>query len=89
VPSNETEGDQDKGFMDIGATFITDPQPTVLEEPRDGSLNHPAVDTQATAVCRPPPSQERADVPVTQLATVRLRIVGSITLNAIRAPARI
>ena len=45
--------------MNIGATFITDPQPTMLEEPRNGPLNHPAVHPQATAVGGATPGQHR------------------------------
>ena len=73
--------------MDIGATFITDTQPAMLKQPCDGSLNHPAVHAQATTVFRPTPRQKRDNVPVTQLATVRLRIIGPVPLNTVRTPA--
>jgi len=73
--------------MDIGATFIADTQPAMLKQPCDGSLNHPAVHAQSAAVLRPTPCQKRHDVPVPQLATVRLGIIGPISLDTIRTPS--
>jgi len=73
--------------MNIGATFVTDAQPTVLEQPRDGSLDDPTVDTQSTAVLGPTPCQGRRDMALTQLPTVRLRVIGPVPLDTIRAPA--
>jgi len=70
--------------MNIGATFIADTQPTILEEPRNRALNHPAMHPQAAAVWCPTPGQKRKDASVTQLTPVRLRIVGSVPLDTIR-----
>ena len=37
--------------MDIGASFIADPQPSELVQPRDGALDHPAEATEARVAC--------------------------------------
>src|SRR4030042_611233 len=55
----------------------------MLEEPRDGPLNDPAVHAQATAVFRSTPGQKRDNAAPTQLAAVRLRIIGPVSLHRI------
>jgi hypothetical protein len=73
--------------MNVGATFIPDSQPTMLEEPRNGPLNDPPVYAQATAMGCATPGQKRENATATQLTPVRLRIVGPISLDPIRSSA--
>lgn len=71
--------------MNVGATFIPDPQPAMLEEPRDRPLDDPTVDAQATAVGRATPGQYRDNPAPTQLPAVRLRIIGPVALDPVRS----
>jgi hypothetical protein len=73
--------------MNIGATFIANSQATMLEEPRDRSLNHPAIHAQSTAVFGPTSCQQRDNVAATQLTPMGLRIIGPVPLDPIRPPA--
>jgi hypothetical protein len=73
--------------MNVGATFIPDAQPPMLEEPRNGPLDDPAVLAQSTAVGRAPAGQHRENATPTQLTPVRLRIVGPVSLDPIGSPA--
>lgn len=73
--------------MNVGATFIPDAQSPVLEQPRNGAFNDPAVLAQATAVGRAAPGQQRENPTPTQLPPVRLRIIGPVSLDPIRSPA--
>ena len=72
--------------MDIRPTFITDPQAAVLVEPGKGAFHDPAIDTQATAVCRSTPGQERDNAPLPQFASMGLGVKGSIPQNRLGTP---
>ena len=74
--------------MNVGATFIPDSQPSMLEEPRNSPLDNPAVLAQSTAVGRATASQQRENATPTQLTPVRLRIVGPVSLDPIGSSAR-
>ena len=74
--------------MDIGSTFITDPQAAVLAEPGDGALHDPAIDPQATAVRGATPGQPGRNPPVTQRAPMGLRVIGSVPQDRLGRPRR-
>lgn len=73
--------------MNIGATFVSDPQSTVLEQPRNGPFHGPAMNAQSAAVFRPTPCQDGDNMSLTQLATVGLRVIGSVPLDTVRTAA--
>jgi hypothetical protein len=58
--------------MNVGATFIPDAQPPILEEPRNGPLDDPAMHAQATAMGRATPGQQRENATPMQLPPARL-----------------
>src|SRR4051794_34139901 len=69
--------------MDVVPPLISDPEATVLMQPTQGPLHHPAEDAQSTAVLRPPLGQHRLDPELTKPLPVRLRIVTSVALHPI------
>ncbi len=73
--------------MNVGATFIPDAQPAMLEQPRDRPLNNPAVDTQSAPVGRATPGQQRQNATPTQLPAVWLGIIGPVSLDPVRSLA--
>ena len=72
--------------MNIGATFVTNPQAAVLAKPGEGTLYDPAIDTQAAAMLCSTPGQQRDNVPLTQRASMRLRVIGPIAQNGLGTP---
>jgi hypothetical protein len=75
--------------MDVSPSLITDPQAPELMQPRKGAFDHPAKDTQAAPVGRPPARQDREDAEASQGLSVRGRVVGAIPLDAIGAVPRV
>ena len=72
--------------MDIRPTFITNPQATVLVEPRQGAFYDPPIDTQATAVRGPTPGQEGDNAASPQLLPMGLRVKGAVPQDRVGTP---
>src|SRR5262249_33506424 len=70
--------------MDVVAGIEPYPQPAELMDPTDRSLDHPTIDTQATAVGRPPLGQLRVDPPLAQLLPLAFVIEAPVAQGAIR-----
>src|SRR5262249_36575679 len=70
--------------MDVVAGIEPYPQPAELMDPTDRSLDHPAIDTQATAVGRPPLGQLRVDPPATQLLPLLLVVKAAVAHGIVR-----
>lgn len=75
--------------MNIIAAFITHSQSTKLMQPSKCSFNHPAKHTEATAVFGSAFGQNRINPQAMQCISMRLAIIGSITLNTIRSLTRV
>lgn len=73
--------------MDIGATFVSYAESTKLMEPRQGSLNDPAVYAQLAPVLDAAAGQDRLDVQPHERIAVSLGIIGAIALNAVGTAA--
>src|SRR4051812_46343871 len=71
--------------MDVIATIIAHTQPTELMEPANRPLDHPAIDTQATAVGRTPLRQLRVDPPVAQLLPLLFIVETASAHGVVRA----
>ena len=74
--------------MNIRSTLITNSQSAKLVKPRKGTLNNPTVHAQTATVLRPTFSQHWHYAKSTQSLTMRLRIIGAITLNTVRPLTR-
>jgi len=70
--------------MEIVPPFVADAQASELMQPGDGALDHPAEETQSTAMRCASAGQHRRDALRAQLAAVGLRIVGAIALDRLR-----
>lgn len=75
--------------MHIRSSLIPDPKPTILVNPAQRPLHHPAEYSQATAVLRIPLRQKRLHSHLPQTFTVRLRIVAPIRHHRIRLGLRV
>ena len=64
--------------MDIGAPFITHPQPPVLVEPGEGALHHPAVTAQPLAGVDPFPGDADFDVALAEGTAAAGNVVGLV-----------
>ncbi len=71
--------------MEILPPFIADAEAPELMPPRDGALHDPAEDAQATAMRGVAAGQDGGAARRAQLAAVGLRIVGAVTLDALRS----
>lgn len=79
--------DRQERFVDVGTAFVAHAEPAVLVQPAVGTLDDPSVDPQAAAVIGAAAGQDRLDAAGTQLAAVRLRVVGAIALDPLGAVA--
>ena len=70
--------------MDIRTTFIAHSESAELMQPRKRTLNHPPINTQATAMPGVASRQEGFDVPLVQRLAMGLRIRGTIPLARYR-----
>ena len=73
--------------MNIGTPLITNPQPAELVQPGQGSLHHPPIDAQATAMLSEPPSQEGSDSQQVQPSPMSFRVIGSVSLDLVWSAA--
>jgi hypothetical protein len=74
--------------MYICPALKSNSQPTKLMKPTQGSLYHPSICTQTTAMWLTTLCQKRQDVPASQLITHWLRVISPISLHLQRASAR-
>ena len=64
--------------MDVSAALVAHPQPSELVQPPQGPLHHPALHSQAAAMCCAPPSQRRRNVARPQFLAMLPRVIGSV-----------
>ncbi len=74
--------------MDVGQFFIADAQAAKLIQPRDRALDHPAQLAQTGPMRQTPPCDAALDTALCQRLPMRLRVIGSVTENALGAIAR-
>jgi hypothetical protein len=74
--------------MDVGASFVADTEATELVQPRQGTLNDPAIDTEAAPVFGPALGQDGFNPTLLQRNAVWLGMVGAITLHTIGPATR-
>jgi hypothetical protein len=74
--------------MNIITTFITNSQSTKLVQPGKCTLDHPAKDSQPTAVFRSAFCQNRIYTQFTQRISMGLTVISSVTLKTIRSLTR-
>ena len=69
--------------MDVVPPLVANPKATILMQPAQGPLHHPAEYTQTTAVLRPALGQHRLDPEFAQALPVRFRVVTPVALHPI------
>src|SRR5512144_1041662 len=74
--------------MDSWRSVLTHAQPPEIVEPRQRPLHHPAILPQATAVRRPASGDVRPDTTPTPLLPMRVRVIASVAVQAVRPTAR-
>ena len=74
--------------MDFSSSIITRSQSFVLMQPRQRTLNHPALNAQAAAMLRVAFRQHRFNPFAAQPLAMRLRVIASIALQLARPLAR-
>src|SRR5436853_5942083 len=80
-PTDQRAGEQHKRLVNLWPSLISDTQLAKLMQPREGSLNHPAIHAKAAAMFRVSLRQHWLNSSLPQLQTVRLRIIGPVTLH--------
>ena len=66
VPTEESAGQGQKRFMDLGPLFIANAQATELVQPGESSFYYPAPSSQSTAMLSVALGEPRHDVASTQ-----------------------
>jgi len=70
--------------MDIRTTLVTDAKPAVLVQPTQSAFDNPTVHTETAAVFAVALGQNGLDVAIAKCSPMRLRVIGSVTLDALR-----
>lgn len=69
--------------MNLGLSFIADPKPPILVQPRQRSFHDPTVEAQAAAMFGPALAQNRFDPTSSQGLAVGLGVVAPISLHSV------
>lgn len=85
APTNQGTRQRHEGLMHFWSPFVTTAQAAELMQPKQGSFDHLAIDTQATAVRRVALCQERLNAQRSQPRAMRLGVIGPIALHALRS----
>ena len=88
VPAEESAGQGQKRFMNVGAFFVANSQPSELVQPSEGSLHHPAPSPQSTAMFGVTLGKHRHDAAGTQTFPDCLCVITPVAQHAIRPMAR-
>jgi len=73
--------------VDVGAAFVPDAEATELMQPRQSTLDDPAVDTQPAAMPDAAARQHRFDAQSHERIAMRIRMIRPIALHTIRTAA--
>ena len=85
--ADQNTSQRQKGFMNVGATFITNTQTTVLMKPRQGPFDNPTKYAQTTAMLASTFRQDRMDTHLPQCLTMGFRVIAAVTLHTVRPVA--
>ena len=85
--ANQDAADFEERVVNLGSSFITNAQSAKLMQPTNGALNHPTVHTESTAVFGVATRDHRLRTDLAQRFTVRLRVVGAISIQLIKPKA--
>jgi hypothetical protein len=69
--------------MNVGSSFITNPQPAKLVEPGQGSLHYPPIDAQPTPMLRGASGQDGPDPQQAQRLPMNCRVIGPVSLDLV------
>jgi len=84
VPTNFNTTYCHKCLMNVITLFITDTKPSVLMQPRQTTLNHPAVNPKPTAIFGSTLGKKMKDSPASKLHSVWLTIISPVSKKTIR-----
>ena len=82
-PAHESTTERKKRLVNVRQPFVSDAEPAILMQPRQGSFNHPSVHTQSTAVFHVSLGENGCDMSVAKNLAVRLRIIRPISLHRV------
>ena len=83
IPTYFNTTENQKRFMNLWAFFVTNSKSSVLMQPRNGSLYHPAINSQTTAVFSSTFCQNRFNVFLTKFLAMWFRVIASISKNTV------
>ena len=72
VTADHNAAEFEEGLVNVIPSFATDSESAELMQPADGAFDHPAKDSQATAVSRVSPSEDRLNASPPQLPAMGL-----------------
>jgi len=85
VPADEDASEGEKGFVKVIESFVTDLEATKLMQPSDRTLDDPTGFSQAAAMFGIAFGNDRFNGEGAQQPAMRLGVVGTVTLNRLRA----
>ena len=88
IPTYFDTTENQKRFMDLWAFFIPNSKPSILVEPRNSSFNHPAINSQPTAIFGSTLCQNRFNMFLTKFLAMWLRIISAISQNTVWSATR-
>ena len=87
-PADAGAAEPKKRLVDVGAPLPANAQAAEAVQPREGALDHPAVDAQPASVRGAALGDEGLDPAGSQLASVRLGVVAAVGVEGQRSPSR-
>lgn len=86
--TDQNAANREKRLVNVQPTFITNPQATELVQPTDRALDGPTDLAQTTAMITATFGNVRLGADLAQCLTVRLRVIGAISIQLVKAIAR-
>jgi hypothetical protein len=87
APADETGGEMMESLEDVSAAFVADGEAAEAAEPSQGTLDHPAMPSQALGAVDPAPGDPRLDRAPAQRPSALREIVALIGMELGRSPA--
>jgi hypothetical protein len=88
MPTDERTPERDERLVNIGSLVVADAQAPKLIQPGERALDHPPPPAQAGPMFTAPFGEARHDVPQSETAPDRGRIVAAITEHTVWPPPR-
>jgi hypothetical protein len=86
--ADEAAGKGEEGFVDVGSAFVADAEASILVQPGEGALDHPALAADSGSVWCVAFGDERLDAAGAELVAVGSGVVAAVGEEDLRSASR-